>query len=114
VVKAQQLIGRRGRHDVPRRQGGSAGRQGVELPPGIDIAVIGVDERGRDARSRRRVPLRVAADRAVSGLLAVRRCRQRRLRGRRIAHSMFVGDEVVGELRGVSCQSRLRALRCVR
>ena len=114
MIEPQQLIGRRGRHDAPRRQGGSRGCHRIELPSGIDVAVVGIDERRGDARSRRGIPFRVTPDRAVSGLLAMRRRRQRRFCGRWIAQRMLVGDEVVGNLGGVRRQSRLRPLRCAR
>ena len=95
VVVAQQFVRRCRWHDAPRWQGVPRGSDRGELPTRVDVAVVDVEERRWDSRTRHRIPFRVVPDGTVGRLLAA--CRRRQcVLGRRAAQRVLVGNKVVG------------------
>lgn len=111
VVVAGQLVGRGRRVDAPSRHRVPHVRHRLKLSTGVDIAVVDIDQGGRDQRSDGRIPLRMPTDGPVGRLLAARHSRQRCIRRRRVAQREFVGDQIVGQLGGVGGQLRLHTAR---
>ncbi len=93
----------------PRRDRVPYLRQRGELPTSVDVEVVNLQQGRRDSGTRDRIPLAVIPDGAVGGLLTARRCLHRGFGRRRVAERLLVGDEVVGQLRRIRRQLRLRA-----